>query len=231
MKIIAIIPARGGSKRLPGKNVKLLGGHPLIAWTIKAAQAAQDVSHIIVSTDDKKTADIAELYGVSVPRLRPERLSTDTAATIDVVRYVLDEYEEKHGEVDGVLLLQPTSPFRTAESIQRAIAMFSDNDARNSVVSVSPAASHPAWCFKIGKGIMQPFLDWSQLSKRSQDLEPAYTLNGAIYLISPSALREKKSFVFEGTLPLVMAEGLETLDIDTPEDWAEAEQLVDKLDA
>lgn len=228
MKIIAIIPARGGSKRLHQKNVKILGGHPLIAWTIRAAQEALVISDIIVSTDDQKTADIAIQYGASVPGLRPKSLATDTANSVDVVRYVVDEYEAKYGPVDGVILLQPTSPFRSPESIKGAVNLFIENQAQAPIVSITTTLTHPAWCFKIERGAMLPFLDWSLLSKRSQELEPAYTLNGAIYLISPAALREKKAFVFEGTIPLIMPSDIESLDIDTPEDWAEAESLLAK---
>lgn len=225
MKIVAVIPARAGSKRLLGKNVKLLGGRPLIAWTIKAALESASVSDVVVTTDDQETADIARRYGASIPGLRPAHLATDTATSVDVVMHVVDEYERLNGPVEGVLLLQPTSPFRTTATIDEAVRLFAGSPA-GAVVSVSAASTHPAWCFRLEQGLMQPFQGWGCVAKRSQDLEPAYTLNGAIYLISPSRLREKGGFVFEGVVPLVMSSGMESLDIDTPDDWIEAENAL-----
>lgn len=228
MKIIAVIPARAGSKRLPGKNVKMLGEHPLIAWTIRAALQSSGVSDVVVTTDDLQAAEIARRYGATVPGMRPAHLATDTASSVDVVRHVVDEYEARNGPVQGVLLLQPTSPFRRTESIDKAIELFGSSPAR-SVVSVSPASTHPAWCFKLQADSMQPFMGWGQVSRRSQDLEPAYTLNGSIYLIAPDVLRKMNGFIFEGTVPMVMADGAESLDIDTIDDWNEAQRLLTSL--
>jgi N-acylneuraminate cytidylyltransferase/CMP-N,N'-diacetyllegionaminic acid synthase len=228
MKIIAVIPARAGSKRLPGKNVKMLGEHPLIAWTIRAALQSSGVSDVVVTTDDPQAAEIAQRYGATVPGMRPGHLSTDTATSVDVVRYVVDQYEASNGPVQGVLLLQPTSPFRTVESIDKAIELFAASPLRP-VVSVSPASAHPAWCFKVESGSMQPFMGWEQVARRSQDLEPAYTLNGAIYLIAPDVLRRHDGFVFEGAVPLVMDQSEESLDIDTVDDWSEAQRVLESL--
>jgi N-acylneuraminate cytidylyltransferase/CMP-N,N'-diacetyllegionaminic acid synthase len=228
MKIIAVIPARAGSKRLPGKNVKMLGEHPLIAWTIRAALQSSGVSDVVVTTDDLQAAEIARRYGATVPGMRPAHLATDTASSVDVVRHVVDEYEALNGPVQGVLLLQPTSPFRRTESIDKAIELFGSSPAR-SVVSVSPASTHPAWCFKLQADSMQPFMGWEQVSRRSQDLESAYTLNGSIYLIAPDVFRRKNGFIFEGTVPMVMADGAESLDIDTIDDWNEAQRVLTSL--
>lgn len=219
MKLLAIIPARRGSKRLPGKNIKLLEGRPLIAWTIEAAVQSQVFVETIVSTDDPAIAEVAQRFGAAVPGLRPAHLATDTAGSVDVVLQALDDYEALHGHVDGVMLLQPTSPFRTAESIRQAVALFEAND-RRAVVSVSVAASHPAWSFRLDTENLEPFLGWDHLTKRSQDLQPAYTLNGSIYLIAPDALRQEKRFVGPGVQPLVIADVFESLDIDTADDWA-----------
>lgn len=202
----------------------------MIAWTIHAALASSGLSDVIVTTDDVETAEVARRYGASVPGLRPAHLATDTATSLDVVRHVVDEYEALHGPVQGVLLLQPTSPFRSTATIDRAITLFGECPSQ-AIVGVSTASAHPAWCFKLKQGLMQPFLGWEQVAKRSQDLEPAYTLNGAIYLISPQTLREKGGFVFEGAVPLVMEAGIESLDIDTPEDWLEAEKALFSLQA
>lgn len=222
MKILAIIPARGGSKRLPGKNIKLLDGRPLIAWTVEAALQSKVFVETIVSTDDPVIAQVAQQFGAHVPGLRPAHLATDTAGSVDVVLQVLDDYERRHGAVDGVMLLQPTSPFRTAESICQAVALFEASN-RRSVVSVCAAASHPSWSFMLEADSLKPFLGWEALTRRSQDLQPAYALNGSIYLISPSTLRHEKRFVGPGVQPLVIAEPFESLDIDTPDDWQLAE--------
>lgn len=221
MKILAIVPARGGSKRLPGKNIKLLGGRPLIAWTIEAALQSGVTCAVVVSTDDPQIAAVAQAFGASVPGMRPAHLATDTATSVDVVLHALDAYESVHGAVDGVLLLQPTSPFRSVESIRQAVSLF-QADVSRSVVSVCAASSHPAWCFKLEGDSMEPFLGWEHLSKRSQDLEPACTLSGSIYLIAPDVLREHKRFVFPGTVPMLVTDSVESLDIDTPEDWSAA---------
>lgn len=224
MKIIAIITARGGSKRLPGKNIKLLGGKPLINWTIDAALESQRCDSVIVSTDSAEIAHIAKLAGASVPFLRPADLATDTAASIDVVLHAVDYYESKHGPVDGVLLLQPTSPFRTSESICKAVELFFAVEGNKSVISVSEAISNPAWCFFCEENKMQPVMGWEQFSKRSQDLQQVWELNGSIYLTSPAILRTDKTFITESSIPFFQFNSAEAIDIDSQEDWASAER-------
>ena len=223
MKILALIPARGGSKRVPGKNIKNLGGLPLIAWTLRAAHDSGVCAAVVVSTDDEAIAAVAREHGADVPGLRPAELATDTAGSVDVALQALDGYEAEHGPVDGLLLLQPTSPFRSADTIRRGAALFAENHGRQPVVSVSPAENHPAWCFRTTPGGMEPFLGWDAINRRSQDLEPAWALNGALYLIAPTRLRQERSFLTPDTRPLVMDDPDEAIDIDTPEDWALAE--------
>jgi N-acylneuraminate cytidylyltransferase/CMP-N,N'-diacetyllegionaminic acid synthase len=213
---------------LPGKNVKVLGGRPLIAWTLQAALDSGVILKAIVSTDDPGIAEIAQSYGGEVPGLRPAHLATDSANSVDVVLHVLTEFENHHGAVDGVMLLQPTSPFRTAESIRQAVTLFQQDTSRP-VVSVSPASAHPAWCFRFDHGSMVPFLGWGPLTKRSQDLEPAFTLSGSIYLISPQLLREQQRFLCPGTVPLVISDRIESLDIDTQDDWDAAVNAVEVM--
>ena len=126
--------------------------------------------------------------------------------------------------MDGLLLLQPTSPFRTAESIKEAVALYEKTQGKNAVVSVSKAPVHPAWCFRLkDSGGMEPFLRQADRERRSQDLDAAYALNGAIYLISPRQLRNEKSFLPAGAVPFIMASTREALDIDTEHDWLQAE--------
>ena len=227
MKILALIPARGGSKRLPGKNIKPLGGIPLIGWSIKTARASRCFADVLVSTDDQEIADVAIQQGASVPWLRPMVLASDTATSVDVVVHALDQWEHSNGQLDAVMLLQPTSPLRTVESIQRALRLFESKGGQHPVVSVGPAVSHPNWCFRMtAAGTMEPFLGWQGLEVRSQDLEPAWTLNGSIYVISPSQLRAKRSFLAADTLALQMSDPDESIDVDTLEDFERCEQVL-----
>ena len=225
-RILAIVPARGGSKRLPGKNLLPLGGKPLIAWTIAAARESASFVDVLVSTDDEEIASVSRSHGALVPWLRPAELATDTARSIDVVLHALDWYEKERGELDGVMLLQPTSPFRSVDTIREAVHRFLEDKAGAPVVSVSTAETHPAWTFSLEGSRLQPFCGWDQLKLRSQDLPPAYTLNGAIYVSSPARLRGSESFFAEDMHALVMTDRAELLDIDTQEDWAQAEQLL-----
>lgn len=227
MKILALIPARGGSKRLPGKNIKPLGGVPLIGWSIKTALASRCFADVLVSTDDQEIADVAIQQGASVPWLRPMVLASDTATSVDVVVHALDQWEHSNGQLDAVMLLQPTSPLRTVDSIQRALRLFESKGGQHPVVSVGPAASHPNWCFRMtATGTMEPFLGWEGLEVRSQDLEPAWTLNGSIYVISPSQLRAKRSFLATDTFALQMSDPDESIDVDTLEDFERCEQVL-----
>lgn len=226
MKILALIPARGGSKRLPGKNIKPLGGRPLIAWTIRAASDSGVCCAVQVSTDDPEIAEVATRYGARVPGLRPPELATDTAGSVDVALHALTLYESTHGPVDGLLLLQPTSPFRTAETIRSAVALFAQHQGDRPVVSLSPASCHPAWCFRNTASGMEPFLGWEVLGARSQDLEPAYMLNGAIYVISPLSLQTNRTFLTPDTLGLTLKDPDESIDVDTPEDFERCEQVL-----
>lgn len=208
---------------MPRKNIKPLGGLPLIAWTIKAALESGVCTAVQVSTDDPAIAEVALTHGASVPALRPLELSTDTASSIDVAIHALNAYEAIHGKVDGLLLLQPTSPFRKPSSICRAVALFTANKGQNAVVSFCPASNHPAWCFReISEGV-EPFLGWDAMGKRSQELEQAWMLNGSIYLISPDQLRTNKTFFNRKMIPLLMTSKKDSLDIDDEMDWLMAE--------
>jgi CMP-N,N'-diacetyllegionaminic acid synthase len=219
------VTARGGSKRLPGKNLRLLGGRPLITWSIAAGLNIPETADVLVSTDDAEIARVALLAGALVPWLRPTELATDEATSVDVSLHALDWYEERHGPVDGLLLLQPTSPYRTPESIRRGIASFGENGQRP-VVGVSPARPHPALCFRIERDQLVPFVDTATFGTRSQDFPPAYAVNGAFYLIAAGELRATRSFFGRGATPLIMTMPAEAIDIDTEEDWMIAEAML-----
>jgi CMP-N-acetylneuraminic acid synthetase len=224
VRILAVITARGGSKRVPGKNIRPLGGKPLIEWSIDAAKNNADISDILVSTDDPDIAEVARRAAALVPWLRPAELSTDSAASVEVCLHALDWYESARGTVDGLMLLQPTSPFRSRKTVQRGIDLFRDN-SRRSVIAVSPALSHPLWCLQVNGNSIRPFIGREDVPMRSQDLPPAYVMNGAFYLIRPDELRAGRSFRNDATLPLMIEEPAECIDIDTEWDWQIARLL------
>jgi CMP-N-acetylneuraminic acid synthetase len=224
MKLLALVPARGGSKRVPNKNIKELGGKPLISWTIGAAVGVPEIVDVLVSTDSLAIAQVAKASGALVPWLRPAELASDTATSMDVCIHAIDWYENEKGLVDGIILLQPTSPFRTTATIQRGIELF-DKSPHRPVVSFSPATSHPMWCYQITDTGIKPFIAGSEKPTRSQDLPEAYMLNGALYIANSKYLRQHRSFIGDGTQPLVIDDGKESLDIDTEWDWKLAEYL------
>jgi len=224
LKILALILARGGSKRIPGKNIRLLGGIPLITWSINVAKGIPEICDILVSTDAPDIAEVARNSGVLVPWLRPAELATDTASSADVALHALDWYEGEKGAVDGLLLLQPTSPFRQRETINCGIHLFRQHNHRP-VIGVSPAYPHPMWCFKIEGTTMMPFVEGG-LRLRSQDLPPAYAINGVFYLLTPSDLRLHRTFYTDTTVPLVINRPEESIDIDTERDWEIAEAFL-----
>lgn len=227
MRILAVIPARGGSKRLPGKNIRLLGARPLIEWSIASAKKIDVVCDVLVTTDDEQIAQVAKEADALVPWLRPAELATDTAGSVDVCLHALDWYEKESGEVDGLLLLQPTTPYRRHATMERGIQLYR-NELRP-VVAVAPAPVHPAWCMRLDGLHMQPYLGAEGLSLRSQDLPPAYSVCGTFYLISPNALRARASFCPSDAVPLVIYDPLESIDIDTEMDWRLAECYLEKF--
>jgi N-acylneuraminate cytidylyltransferase len=210
---------------LPGKNIRNLGGRPLIQWSIDAAKDIREICDILVSTDDSEIAGIARTAGALVPWLRPAALATDTASSAAVCIHALDWYEAERGRVDGLLLLQPTSPFRSRATIERGIRVFLGNGHRT-VIGISPAASHPMWCFKVAGQSMRPFVDGAGLQLRSQDVPPAFEINGALYLIAPEVLRRQRGFYSDEVVPLVMEKREESLDIDTEWDWNLAQAML-----
>lgn len=223
---IAIIPARGGSKRLPGKNLRQLGGIPLIGWTIHVAKTAGVFSRIIVSTDDPDIANTAIGLGAEVPWLRSCENASDTASSIQVVHEVLMRLrKEENHQHDAVMLLQPTSPFRPPELIREALYRYEASRAQ-SVISVSPATPPPQWCFNVSpNGELSPWTKGLPLS-RSQDTPTTYCLNGSLYLSSVTTLLGTGSFYSEHPQALIINDEIQSLDIDTPFDFMVAETAV-----
>lgn len=225
VSILALITARGGSKRLPGKNLRPLAGRPLIVWSIDVARGIPAICDILVSTDDSAIAEVARSAGAYVPWLRPAELATDTASSVDVCLHALEWYEGEKGKVEGLLLLQPTSPFRSLATVLRGIELF-HKYKRRPVIGVCSVKSHPMWCFKVEGETMRPFIDGGGLHSRSQDLPPAYVVNGAFYLIVPEDLRKRRSFCSDDMVPLVIDDPEESIDLDTDWDWKIAETVL-----
>jgi CMP-N,N'-diacetyllegionaminic acid synthase len=226
-RMLAIIPARAGSKRLPGKNLKRLAGLPLIGWSILAAKRSESFDEVVVSTDDPAIASESIRLGASVRRLRPAHLATDTAATVDVVLHEIAAAEQDLGPVHGIVLLQPTSPFRSLESIRRAVALFLEHHAERSIVSMRPVADHPSWSFTYEESRLAPVLGWDKVQQRSQDLPRVWTLSGSIYAIAPTMLRMARSFIGPDTLPLFTSDPWAGIDIDTEVDWKAAQAMLE----
>lgn len=217
--VVGLITARGGSKSIPRKNIKLLAGKPLIAWTIEAALQSHRLSRVIVSTDDEEIAQVAREWGAEVPFMRPAELAQDKTPSIFAILHAinwLDQFESY--QPDFVMCLQPTSPLRTAQDIDTVIERTSQKKV-DSVVSVTPVNHHPYWLKKVDdNGRMQDFVTLNQPISRRQDLPAVYALNGAIYLAHCETLLERKSWYTEQTLAYIMPSE-RSLDIDMPWDF------------
>lgn len=223
--IVAIIPARANSKRLPGKNIKKLGNKPLIAYTISAALNSRSVKRVIVSTDSKKIASIGQKFGAEIPFLRPKDLATDTSKTVDVLTHLIKKIEITSSRPDIVILLQPTSPFTMAQDIELAISTLKKTKT-NSCVSMCEIKEHPEWMFKHYKNRAYPFIKSNKLQKRSQELTKLYTLNGAVYAIRTDFLMREKKIIDPKSLSFILMPHERSIDIDTRYDFAIAQTMI-----
>jgi len=229
--VLAIIPARGGSKELPGKNIKELCGKPLIAWSIEVAENCSAIDRIVVSTDDDQIVDGVKKYGAEVPFERPAELANDTASTINVIFHTIDWLREHQDfRPEYILLLQPTSPLRTVEDIEGTIQTLKDKDAR-AVVSVCETDHHPWWSNILSEdGNMKDFIRPKILDKRRQDLPKYYRLNGAIYLAATKYLRERNGFFGPNTFAYEMPKE-RSVDIDSDLDFKLVSLLLQEKNA
>ncbi len=212
-KFLAIIPARGGSKGIPNKNIMDICGKPLIAYTIEAAKKSKYIDEFVVSTDSASIKVVAEKYGAKVPFLRPQELSSDTAKSIDVVLHTIDFYKNKNMNFDYILLLQPTSPLRTFKHLDEAIEKLIEAN-RNSLISVREVDENPVIMRTIQAGKLREVISFGGTNLRRQDLPAFYIFNGAIYINSSDMLVNEKKFVDEDTIPYVM-DRESSVDIDT----------------
>lgn len=224
-KVLALIPARGGSKGLPGKNIRDLAGKPLLEWTIAAARESRFVDKVVLSTDSEDIAEVASKIGLEVPFLRPSHLATDKSCSFDALLHALDWFAEKEQIFDLVVWLQPTSPLRTADDIDRAIELYYAKEA-DAIVSVCEADHHPWWCNVLPEdGNMGTFMRPEVLNTNRQDLPIHYRLNGALYIGSPSFLCRNLSFYSKKTYAYVMPKE-RSVDIDSLLDFYIAEKLL-----
>ena len=215
---LCIITARGGSKSIPKKNIALVGGKPLIAWTIQTALRSSALSRVIVSTDDKEIAEVARKWGAETPFLRPAELAQDNSPHIPVVVQAI-QWLESHesAKPDFILLLQPTLPLRTTEDIDNAIQLMFEKDA-DCIVSICEASSHPYLTKRITPdGRLQDFVKTPEGYLSRQTLRSAYSLNGAIYLARRDVFINKQTFYTDNTYAYIMPPE-RSLDIDTPWD-------------
>jgi CMP-N-acetylneuraminic acid synthetase len=222
--VLALIPARAGSKRLPGKNSLVLGDRRLVEWTVAAALASKLCDRVVLSTDDPGLLLLASGTEGIHPLARPEHLGSDTAGSVDVAIHALDMERAAGREWDILVLLQPTSPFRAAGRIDEGISLLRETRAP-AVVGVRPAPVHPWHCFaQDSNGRLEPLvLRPGATESRSQDLPAAFCLTGSFYAVESRRLRAGASFIPEGTVPLLCTSPGEEIDIDTPEDFARAQ--------
>ena len=217
---LAIIPARGGSKRLPRKNVLDLCGKPLIAYSIEAGLKSKYISKVIVSSDDNEILTISKKYGAEIIN-RPEYLANDTATTFDALEHTINSLEK----YDYIVLLQPTSPLRNEKHIDESIELLNEKDA-NAVISVCETEHSPLWCNTLNESLdMSNFLPKEILGKRSQDLPIFYRLNGAIYICKTEELLKNKGFFLQENIFAYIMDKMDSVDIDDELDFLIAKEV------
>lgn len=223
--MLCVIPARGGSKGLPGKNVKLLEGRPLIHWTIEAARGAASIDRVVVSTDSAEIADVARAGGAEVPFLRPADLARDDSPALAAYLFTIEELERSSGRsIPAFVVCQPTSPLRTAADIDGATALFATHDA-DSVLSVTPSPHPPAWLKKLGPD--DRLADYFAVDgqRNRQELPSAWLPNGAVYVFRTALLRDTGRYTSERTWGYRMP-AERSVDIDTALDFELASLLI-----
>lgn len=229
--IVAFIPARSNSKRIPGKNVKQFRGHPLIAYTIAPALSSEIFLDVIVSTDSPATREIAVAYGASGPFLRPEEISGDSSPDIEWVRHALLALRERGDLPDAFAILRPTSPFRTAQTIRRAWRQFVEDGKADSLRAIEKCSQHPAKMWRVNESRMTPVMHnpeqratpWH--SSQYVSLPEIYVQNASLEMAWTAVPLDKGTIAGDAIMPF-LSEGYEGFDLNTPEDWMIAEQLV-----
>ncbi|WP_428629134.1 acylneuraminate cytidylyltransferase family protein [Sphingopyxis sp.] len=229
-KAVALIPARGGSKRVANKNIRPLGGHPLMAYSIRAAIDSGVFASVVCATDNDEYAEIARYYGAQVPALRPAEMSGDKSPDIEWIRWILDLLDQQGDKVDVFSILRPTSPFRRAETIRRAWDMFLANPGADSLRAVEKCRQHPGKMWVIRGDRMLPLMPFSNgttpwHSSQYAALPEIYAQDASLEIAWARVARQGDSIAGDAIIPFV-SEGLDGFDINEPEDWLLAEQYV-----
>ena len=225
MRVLGVVPARGGSKGIPRKNVRLLGGRPLLAWTAEAALAARRLTRVVLTTDDEEIAEVGRRCGLEVPFLRPADLARDDTPTLPVLQHAVAELESAGDRFDAVCLLQPTSPLRRPGDIDGCIDLL-ETAALDAVVSVLPVPPehNPHWVyFRDGEGLLRLATGEDQPIPRRQELPPAFHRDGSVYVTRRNVLMEGNS-LYGRRLGGFLADS-RSVNLDTPADWERAEKL------
>jgi len=224
-KIISIIPARGGSKGLPGKNIRLLGGKPLIAHSIETALGSKQVSRVIVTTDDEEIADVAKKYGAEIPFIRPAQLAQDDTPPDPVLKHVLEFLDEKEGiKPEIIVWLEPPCPFRTSKEVDEAIHILQSDPEADSLRSVIEPFQNPYKSWKIKEKYLEPLIETEEALHTGprQKTQKTYWQNGSIFLVKYDTIMKKGNFFGDKILPYVMNSD-RFVDIDKKEDLELAE--------
>lgn len=223
MNIYSIITARGGSKGIPRKNIKNLNGKPVLAYSIESSISCELIKNTYVTTEDEEIATVSREFGAKVIN-RPQELAADNSSSVDVMLHALDYLEKNEESFDFFILLQPTSPLRTAIDIENAINLFVDNEC-DALISVCEIDHTSMLSLTLNDEFLVPNCDEEFLNKRRQDLPTYYSPNGAIYITTPQSLRKNKTFIPKKTIPYVMPKE-RSVDLDTTFDFKLAEFLL-----
>ena len=224
--VLSIVPARGGSKGLPGKNVRTLHGKPLIGWSIEHGLESRYVDAVVVSTDDEQIAEVARSHGAEVPFLRPAFLATDTATSVDVLLHTLDTLEKAGRSYDLVALLEPTSPLREATDIDLALEALLGQENAQSIVGVAKVEScHPAFLLRYKDAFLEPYSRQEFGAKRRQEIDDLFFLEGTVYISWTNALRSLRSFYHSKTMPFVVPK-YKSFEVDDLTDFVIIEALM-----
>lgn len=224
MKILSVIPARKNSKRIRNKNKILFKNKKLIEHTFIVAKKSKLFSNILLTSDDKSIIKLAKKYNILAPWVRPRKLSSDFSPSYKAIIHAYNWYEKNYGKVDGIFVLQPTSPFRTIKTLKKMINIFKNNK-KKSVVNISKCDEHPEWMIKLKNHRMIPFMSEKYFTNRSQSLFKLYKINGLGYLINPSILLKEKTLVPKNSIACVNKSKKESVDIDDMQDYLIANRI------
>ncbi|WP_164668019.1 cytidylyltransferase domain-containing protein [Virgibacillus doumboii] len=221
--VLAIIPARGGSKGVPRKNIKNLAGKPLIAWTIEEAKKSKYIDRLILTSEDKEIINVARLFGCEAPFIRPQELANDNTPGIEPILHAIEQVRG----YDYVVLLQPTSPLRNTQDIDQTIEKCDKNNGV-AAVSVTESDKSPYWMYQLEKEMMTPLIDINNVPKRRQDAPKAYVLNGAVYVSKVDKILEEKNFLQKEKIAHIMPSE-RSLDIDRELDFTVCEVMINNI--